>query len=178
MFRLFKKRESSPPAKRFPPVPDWKPAFGAPLDRIVERIKYYTNESRDFAIFEHGTCVVLEEGLSDDAARDFSLEVLRLIFHAHPDMNPMTMNDGNVLVRYNHPAVNLVLTDIAQQHWAEIDRRHQDALATDEVLITPLGPNQFDDSGKKALFGRCFMFMDAQSQNVVRIERKGGSLGA
>lgn len=43
----------------------------------------------------------------------------------------------------------------------------------DEVLITPLGPNVFDDFGKMALFGRCFMFMDAQDPKVVRIERKG-----
>jgi hypothetical protein len=87
-------------------------------------------------------------------------------------MNPLPMDDGNVLVQYNHPAVNVVLWDVVERHWAEIDARHQDALATHEVLITPDGPNTFDDFGKKALFGRCFMFMDAQEPEVVRIERK------
>jgi hypothetical protein len=87
-------------------------------------------------------------------------------------MNPISMKDGNVLVQYNHPAVNLVLNDVAAAHWAEIDSNHQGALATDEVLVTPLGSNVFDDFGKKALFGRCFMFMDAQDPHVNRIARK------
>jgi hypothetical protein len=35
------------------------------------------------------------------------------------------------------------------RHWAEIDQNHQDALATSEVLITPQGPNNFDEFGEK-----------------------------
>lgn len=174
MFGLFKKKE--PPKKgpkRFPPVPDWQPSIVQSLDRIADRIRYYTNGSRDFALFQHGTCVILENDLSDEKAERFAQEVLHRVFHAHPDMNPLNMNDGNILVRYNHPAVNVVLSEVVEEHWSEIDRRHQQALATDEVLMTQLGPNRFDDFGKKALFGRCFMFMDAQSPKVVRIERKG-----
>ncbi|MGL6072574.1 MAG: hypothetical protein ACRC8S_00300 [Fimbriiglobus sp.] len=82
------------------------------------------------------------------------------------------MSDGNIVVEYNHPALNVVLTDVVDLHWAEIDRNHQSALATYEVLISPLGQNVFDDFGKKALFGRCFMFMDAQDPVVVQIVRK------
>ena len=81
------------------------------------------------------------------------------------------MKDGNITVQYNHPAINVVLKDVAEKHWPVIDRNHQDALATSEVLITPLGSNTFDDFGKKALFGRCFMFMDAQAPEVIRIVR-------
>ena len=86
-------------------------------------------------------------------------------------MNPSTMDDGNIAIQYNHPAINVVLRDFAELHWVEIDRNHQGALATSEVLITPQGPNKFDDFGKKALFGRCFMFMDAQAPEVIRIVR-------
>ena len=46
------------------------------------------------------------------------------------------------------------------------------ALAASEGLITPLGPNVFDEFGKKALFGRCFMFMDALRPVVARIVRR------
>lgn len=157
---------------QFPPVPAWRPAIVQPVEAIVDRIRYYTNSARDFALFEHGTVVILEDGQSDEEARRYAEGVLHSIFNFHPDMNPLRMDDGNVLVQYNHPAVNVVLQDVVERHWEEIDERHQDALATHEVLITPLGPNQFDDFGKKALFGRCFMFMDAQEPNVVRIERK------
>jgi len=173
VFGLFKKKEPpKDPPKRFPPVPDWQPSIAQPLDRIADRIRYYTNGKRDFALFEHGTCVLLDDGMSTEQAKRFAEEVLHRIFHAHPDMNPLNMDDGNILVRYNHPAMNVVLKDIVEQHWAEIEQRHQQALATDEVLITQLGPNRFDDFGKKVLFGRCFMFMDAQAPTVVRIERK------
>jgi len=37
------------------------------------------------------------------------------------------MEDGNILFQYNHPAVNVVLSDIATEHWSEIDRNHQRA---------------------------------------------------
>jgi hypothetical protein len=164
--------EMSENPPRHPPVPDWRPTIHQPLDRIVERLVYYTDGKRDFAVFEHGTCVILPDGLSEQDAKVAATDVLSEIFHYHPDMNPMSMDDGNILVQYNHPAVNIVLSDVVERHWAEIDRNHQQALATSEVLITPLGPNVFDEFGKKALFGRCFMFMDAQRPLVMRVVRK------
>ena len=89
-------------------------------------------------------------------------------------MNPMNMKDGNILIQYNHDVASLVLSDVVEQNWTEIDKLHQRAIATSEVLISSLGHNVFDDFGKKALFGRCFMFMDAQYPKVVRIERHEG----
>ena len=169
MFGPFKKKE---PPKRFPPVPAWRPAITQPLDQIIDRLSFYTNGQRDIAAFTHGTCVLLPDRLSDADAENFAHEVLSKIFNYHPDMNPMPMKDGNVLVQYNHPAVNLVLASVAAEHWVEIDSNHQRALATDEVVMTPLGSNVFDEFGKKALFGRCFMFMDAQELRVIRIARR------
>lgn len=81
------------------------------------------------------------------------------------------MDDGNIVIQYNHPAINVVLISFADEHWEEIESNYQDALVTSEVLLTSLGPNTFDDSGKKELFGCCYMFMDAQSPEVVRIVR-------
>jgi hypothetical protein len=165
VFDFFKKRT------KFPPVPDWKPSVRQPIDRIVERMLHYTDRGRDLAVFEYGTCVVLPDGLDDAQAETYAKEVLSKIFTYHPDMNPRPMKDGNILVQYNHPAVNVVLGDVAAEHWSEIDRNHQRALVTSEVLITPLGQNVFDEFGKKALFGRCFMFMDAQRPALTRIVR-------
>ena len=173
MFGPFRKKEPrQEPPKRFPPVPDWRPAITQPLDQIIDRLSLYTNGQRDIAALTHGTCVLLPDVLSDADAEKFSCEVLSKIFNYHPDMNPMPMKDGNVLVQYNHPAVNLVLSSVAAEYWVEINNNHQQALATDEVLVTPLGSNVFDDFGKKALFGRCFMFMDAQDPCVIRIARR------
>ena len=175
MFDIFKKKEPpSEPPKQFPPVPDWKPEIRQPLERISERIRFYTNGSRDFAVFDYGTVAILPNGLGDTEAEKHAMQSLHKVFHAHPDMKPLKMKDGNILIQYNHDVASLVLSDIAEEHWAEIDKEHQRALATSEVLITPLGSNKFDDFGKKALFGRCYMFMDAQSPKVVRIERREG----
>jgi hypothetical protein len=86
-------------------------------------------------------------------------------------MHPLNMDDGNVLVRYNHDVANVVLASVVKSNLDEIDKRHLDALTADEVLITPLGQNKFDAFGKSALFGRCYMFMDAQEPIVASIER-------
>jgi hypothetical protein len=173
VFGLFKKKPPPPerPPERFPPVPDWKPNIIQPLDLIVERVRHYTNGTRDFAVFTNGTVAVLPTGLDENRAKVHAKEALQRVFHAHPDMNPLNMKDGNVLVQYNHDVATVVLSEITEANWQAIEDNHQRALATHEVLITPLGHNVFDQFGKKALFGRCFMFMDAQSPEVVRVER-------
>jgi hypothetical protein len=155
-----------------PPVPEWRPAIVQPLDRIIDRCAYYTNGQRDFAVFENGTCAFLPDGLSNEEAVTTAKGILDEIFHCHPDMRPAPMDDGNILIRYNQPAANVVLRDIVEANWSEIQANHLKALARAEVLITPFGPNKFDAFGMAALFGRCYMFMDAQSPKIVRIVRK------
>lgn len=173
MFGFFKKKEPpKDPPKRFPPIPDWQPTITQPIEQIIERLQFYTDNQRDLAVFSNSTCVLLPDGLSDTEAEAFAKEILSKIFNAHPDVNPLPMKDGNVLVRYNHPAANLVLDSVATQYWAEIETNHQRALATSEAVMTPLGLNVFDDFGKKALFGRCFMFMDAADPQITQIVRK------
>ena len=159
-------------ASDLPPVPEWRPAIAQPLERVVDRFSYYTDGKRDFAVFSNGTCAVLADGLSNDEATAAAIKILEEIFHYHPDMHPRAMDDGNILVQYNEPAANVVLRDIVEANWPEIQRNHLKALTRAEVLITPLGPNKFDAFGMAALFGRCFMFMDAQDPAVVQIVRK------
>lgn len=174
MFGFLKKKSVPKKEEQFPPVPNWQPEIVQPLEQIVDRIGLYTNNERDFAIFSNGTAVILPDGLSDLDAELFAKNALSKVFNAHPDMNPQNMKDGNLLVTYNHDAANVVLSDVVAANWLEIDKQHQNALATYEVLITPLGHNVFDDFGKKALFGRCYMFMDAQNPVVKCIQRKAG----
>jgi len=123
-------------------------------------------------VFAHGTVAILPDGLSDREAEEAALRALHDVFYAHVDMNPLEMKDGNVLVHYNHDVASVALKEVVDEHWREILQRYQEALATDELLITSLGPNKFDDVGKKALFARCYMFMDAQAPKVVRVCRK------
>jgi hypothetical protein len=172
MFGFLKKNASPKEAPQFPPVPAWKPSIVQPINNVVERSSFYTNGSRDFAVFTNGTVSILPDGLSNSQADAFAKQALHKVFHAHVDMQPLQMRDGNILIQYNHDVANIVLNEIVDQNWSEIEKNHLQALATHEVLITPLGPNVFDDFGKRALFGRCFMFMDAQQPQVIEIERK------
>lgn len=155
----------------FPPVPKWAPSFAQPLDKVVDRISYYTDKRRDFAVYRNGTCVILPDGQTDSEVHSFANNVLNEILNFHPDMNPTPMDDGNILVLYNHPAANVVIRDIAMDHWNEIETHHLDGLAPSEVLLTPLGPNKFDEFGMLALLGRAYMFMDAKSPEIIQIER-------
>jgi len=156
----------------FPPVPEWEPDIKLPQDKIIERFTYYTDGKKDFIVFTHGTCVIVADGLSDDAAKKEATETLLKIFNYHPDMNPVKMDDGNILVQYNHPAFNIVLDAITKEHMKTIEANHQKALARAEVLMTPLGSNKFDEFGMKALFGRCYFFMDAKKPVVSSVVRK------
>ena len=174
MFGLFRKKSPPPPPppRRPPPVPKWQLEFFQPLEGVVERVTYYTNRECDFVVFRHGTCVILPENqLPDDRAAEAAKEGLDKIYKFHPDMGSTVIDDGNMVILYNHPAINVVLASFADKHWEEIESNHQDALTPGEVLLTPLGPNTFDDREKKALFRRCYMFMDAQRPEVVRVVR-------
>ncbi len=167
---------SGPRSTSFPPVPRWKPSFGPDTDDVVKTFGYYVNGERDFVVFKHGTVVMVEDDLSDAQAVEAATLVMGEIFNHHPDMQPTAMDDGNVLVSYNHPAFSIVFDLLASQHWAEIEANHLMALCDSEVLISPAGPNVFDDFGKKALWGRCYFFMDAQELDAVRVVRKGSAL--
>ena len=174
MFEWRKKRAQPPsePSAKFPPVPDWQPSIVQPLESIEDRVRYYTDGKRDFALFANGTFVLLPVGLSEAQAEAFALAALDEVFHAHPDMRPVAMDDGNILIGYkNDITANVVLSDVVAANWTEIEAQHQRALAKHEVLMTPLGQNKFDAFGIKALFGRCFMFMDAQRPRVLKVVR-------
>jgi hypothetical protein len=157
--------------KSFPAVPTWRPSFQRPIDRIIDRFYYCTDAKEDFTVFRYGTCVALESGMPDADAEAFSLRILSKIINSHPDMQPLHMDDGNIMISYNHPAYSIVLRDITQAHWSEIESRYMDGLTLYEVLLTPLGPNGFDDFGKQGLLGRAYMFMDAQAPDIIAIRR-------
>lgn len=165
------KRNNTPP-RGLPPVPDWKPEFSPNLNELIDRFSYYTDYKKGFVVLKHGTMVPVDDGLVESACAEQAKQTIEEIWSYHPDMTPRPMDDGNVLISYNRPAYNVVIMDVARNYWAQIDENHQRALCADEVLITPAGPNIFDDLGKMALWGRCYLFMDAQDFQVVEIVRK------
>lgn len=167
-------KETNAGAERFPPVPSWRPSFNVSLDQIEDRMVYYTNDKCDLAFFRNGTTVILEHRIADEEVKNYAKQVLDDIYNYHPDFNPMGMDDGNFLVGYNHPAYNVVLSDFVKEHLQEIQKQIGGAVATDEVIM-PADEISPDDRLLMGLFGRCFMFMDAQEPEVVRIYRGKGT---
>ena len=154
----------------FPPKPKWKPTVPVDIPRTVKTFAYYTDKRRAFAVFTHGTCVLLPDG-SQDADTD-AKDILDKVYRYHPDFNPQTMDDGNFMVNYSQPAYSVVFKDEVETHRAYIDQNHLDGVVRAEVLLNAKGePNKFDDRGKVGLFGRARMFLDAQSPVVVQIWR-------
>lgn len=169
---LFGGEKPADKPKDFPPVPAWQPDIEIPLEKVIDRFRYYTGNKKDFVVFKHGTCVLVSDGLTDEQAGKEAVETVSKIFNYHPDMNPKNMDDGNILIFYNHPAYTVVLEEITKKHMDTIRTNHLKALARAEVLMTPAGPNKFDDLGMKALFGRCYFFMDAKKPEVTHVVRK------
>ena len=79
IFDKFRKRNE--PKKTFPPVPEWKPDIRQPIESILEKIQYYTDNKSDIVIFKHGTCVILNNDLSDQEAQKFAKETLKQIYN-------------------------------------------------------------------------------------------------
>jgi hypothetical protein len=173
--KLFGGEKPADKAGDFPPVPAWQPDIEMPLNKIIDRFRYYTDNKKDFVVLKHGTCVLVSDGLTDEQAKKEALETVAKIFNYHPDMNPKSMDDGNILIFYNHPAYTVVLDEVTKRHMDTIRANHMKALARAEVIMTPAGPNKFDDFGMKALFGRCYFFMDARKPEVGSVIRKASS---
>lgn len=152
----------------FPPKPKWKPNLPINHTEIVEKAKFYTGEKLQFAVFEFGTVVIFPTRV-DNIEQD-AKSTLNRIFNSHPDMKPVTMDDGNYLIEYSQPAFTIVFKDEIENHWDYIEKNHQDGVCRDEVLINGQGQhNVFEKLGKICLFGRAKMFLDAQNPKVVEM---------
>jgi hypothetical protein len=154
--------------------PPWKPAIVQPLDRLENRFREVVKGGKDFVLFSHGTCAVVEAGMPEAVAYEAAKTILERTVHQHVDVRPTELTGGDILIRYNQPAANLVLDDIARANLLQIDAKHMSALVPEEVLIMPAGPNKFDTFAKRVLFGRCYLFMDAETLEVDRVVRAYG----
>jgi hypothetical protein len=162
--KLFKNKKEDV----FPPIPKWKPNLPIDVELIYEKAKYYTGEKLQFAIFKNGTVAFFSTKV--DKIEESAITSLDKIYNAHPDINPMTMDDGNYLIQYSQPAFTIVFKDEIEKYWDYIDKHHQDGICRAEVLINSQGQkNVFDKVGKICLFGRTKMFMDEQAPKVVKV---------
>lgn len=159
---LFKKNTVT---KDFPPKPKWKPNTPVDINLIMKSVKYYTDERIQIAIMKYGTVILFPDRVEN--IKTEAKNTLEKIYNSHPDFNPKTMDDGNYLIEYNHPAFTIVFKSEIDNHWSYIEENHLDGVCRDEVLINNNGErNVFNKIGKICLYGRSKMFMDAQEPEV------------
>mmetsp|Transcript_17248 Transcript_17248/g.25974 ORF Transcript_17248/g.25974 Transcript_17248/m.25974 type:complete len:114 (+) Transcript_17248:232-573(+) len=79
-------------------------------------------------------------------------------------MNPLTMKDENIMVEYNHPAYNVVLTELTKDHMATINAKYLDGYSIDSHAINLA-------TYEAANCGRRFMLMDGQDPEVICLYR-------
>ncbi|QKJ32124.1 hypothetical protein HQ865_20930 [Mucilaginibacter mali] len=163
---LFKGKQKE--KKRFPPIPSWRPDTPVNHDEIMDRAKYYTDEKVQLGVFENGTVALFPPPQVN--IEEETKATLNKIYYSHPDFNPMTMDDGNYLIQYRHPAFTIVFKKELDDYWDYIEENHLRGVCTDEVLMNSQGkPNVFDRISKICLYGRAKMFMDAQDPKIVRV---------
>ena len=162
---LFKAKQQE--KKRFPPIPTWRPNTPIDYDKIFVTAKYYTGGKLQLCVFKNGTVTFFPAQVSN--IEEEAKKTLNNIYNSHPDFKPLTMDDGNYLIEYSHPAFTIVFKDELENFWDHIDENHMQGICTDEVLINSKGEhNVFDRIGKICLFGRSKMFMDAQEPKIVK----------
>ncbi len=160
----------------FPPKPQWKPDAPINIPRIIETFAYYCDRQKTFAIFKHGTCVLVPDDADSEAS---AKKILHDIYFAHPDFSVRRMDDGNYAVVYSQPAYSVVFQDELEANRDTIDRHHREGVVAGEALFGNTGfTNQFDEVGKIGLFARARMFLDAQEPFVVHVWRPTQGLEA
>lgn len=80
----------------------------------MEKAKYYTGEKLQIAVFEFGTIVIFPERVSD--INSSALQILDMIYNAHPDFNHKEMDDVNYVIEYSQPAFTIVFKDEIENH--------------------------------------------------------------
>lgn len=153
-------------------VPAWKPDCDRDLERIATLCTHFTNGATSFVVFSHGTCVIMDSPVNEEEAFQTASQHLSLFLKSHPDVQPLAMNDGSVLVQsLNVSAVSIVPPETLASYQSQIEENHLSAIPGHEVIMTPNGPNVFDDFGKQVLFARAFIFWDAQDLRPTKFVR-------
>jgi hypothetical protein len=150
--------------------PKWEPVIPISIHKTAQIFARHTDQKRTFAVFAHGTCVVLPNGCHRKEVE--AKAILDQVVHYPSDFKTEVMRDGNFLVEYSQPAYSIVLNAEVKLHREYIEFYYRDGLLRSEI---PLNPNsektqsQISDLEKIGLLARARMFMDAQNPVLVTL---------
>lgn len=153
----------------WPPRPRWQPPITSDLERIARTCAYYLDNRDSFAVFERGTCALMRPGIPKPLENTVS--ILREIIHHHPDFRCQRMDDGNWMITYKYPAMNIVFGDEFESNIDYIEAHYRSGIIEDEVFrdrdgaVAPLDK----PSDKIGLLGRARMFMDALNPKIIGV---------
>ncbi len=134
------------------------------IDFCVRNIK----ETRSFVLFQHGTCVVVENESDTTVIKEKALTILKET--AVPDARFICtpVEDNNLIVSYNEPVFHLRFQDEMDLHRKDIEQDFRRFLTEQEAAdITPAWEPPFH--AKVGLRSRARLFKDASSLTIARI---------
>lgn len=149
------------------PRPNWRPDVVEDLETTVERMSEYTDQKRAFVVFQFGT-VVFSDSAFARIDSDY-VTTLKAVVQQTPDFNVISMNDGNLLVRFAGPVSGLVLAEFYGAHENEIRAGVvTGGLLPGEQLVAPSESNVPEEHYYAGLYARAKMFRDVESCEIAK----------
>ena len=160
-------RYLSDDVKKESPEPQARVVAGSD-SRLVKFCSENIKESRAFVLFQHGTCVVVENQKDTETIRLTALDILAKT--AVPDARFVCtpVEDNNLIVSYSKPVFHLRFQDEMDHHRREIEEDFRRFLTADETAdITPAWEPPFH--AKVGLRSRARLLKDAANPQIARI---------
>ncbi|MEZ6072113.1 MAG: hypothetical protein R3C10_18110 [Pirellulales bacterium] len=147
------------------PKPSWEPDIVEDVNEILERMKSYTNGSRAFVVYSHGT-TVFSDSASQHSDEVFH-ETLEAVVMRPPDFKVMPMEDGNLMVRFSGPVCGLVLGKFYLDHQEDIVANvTSGGLLDGEAILSPQHLTIPESHYYAGLYGRAKLYCDVSTLHI------------
>lgn len=142
--------------------------------RLIDFCSENVKKNRSFVIFEHGTCVVVEDKTDTATIQQEAIQILRST--ASPDARFVCtpVENDDLIVSYTEPVFHLRFKEDMSRHRAEIESDFRRFLTNDELAdISPHWDPPFH--AKVGLRSRARLLKDAAELEVAQIVAPRGT---
>lgn len=136
--------------------------------RLINFCTENVKDNRAFVLFNHGTCIVIEDLNEIDQIRDKAFEILKETAIPNAKFVCSPVEDNNLIVSYTKPVFHLRFQEDIDKHRASISNDFVRFLTPEERASTPLGWNP-PFHAKIGLRSRARLIKDAHDPVIAQI---------
>lgn len=144
------------------------PPIAGKDDRLIQFCASNVQESRSFVLFQHGTCIVVQDLTEIDEIKSFALETLARTAVPGAKFVCAPVEDENIIVSYSEPVFHLRFGEDIRAHREAIETDFMRFLSEEERATTPLGWDP-PFHAKIGLRSRARLLKDAQQPVICQI---------